>query len=139
MGMKTLNKLLEEIPLTLPGKPPHVKNHLHTENHWESRYGELWRTHLDASYLMSGYASIHHLVAHLVAEDNHIFANTKHVNSWQFYHNVLSQLTSKPTINRMKENGYYKCWTTPVLDICDEFKNHSNQVICRRRSQWTTH
>ena len=37
-------------------------------------------------------------VAHLVAEDNHIFANTKHVNSWQFYHNWFSQLTREPTI-----------------------------------------
>ena len=88
--MKTLNKVLEETSIILPGKPPSVKNHLCAENHWERKYGETWRTHLDTSSLMTGYISIHHLVAHLVAEGNHIFANTKHANSWQFYQDALS-------------------------------------------------
>ena len=91
--MKTLNKLLEETHNTLPGKPPSVKNHLHTEHHWESKYGEMWRTYLNVSSLMLRYVSIHHLVVHLVAESNHIFADTEHANSWQFYHTALSQLT----------------------------------------------
>ena len=89
----------------------------------------MWRTHLDASYLVLGYVSIHHLAVNRVAEGNHIFADTKHANSWQFYHDTLSQLTSKPTIKWMKENGYYTYWMTPVLGICDEFKNHSTHYV----------
>jgi hypothetical protein len=37
IGMKTLNKLLEDTHITLPGKPPSVKNHLHAENHWKNK------------------------------------------------------------------------------------------------------
>ena len=90
---------------------------------------EMWRTHLDASSLMPDYVSIHHLVVHLVAEGNCIFADTKHANSWQFYHAAISQLTSKPTIKWMKANGYYTYLMTPVLGICDEFKNHSTHNV----------
>src|SRR4051812_25421669 len=44
---------------------------------------------------------------------------TKYENNWCFYHDVLSQLTCKETIEWMKLKGYYKYWVLPKQELND--------------------
>ena len=43
-----------------------------------------------------------------------------------FYHNALSQITAKLTVNWMKEKGYYKRWLIPKNGL-------NNGAIYKRR------
>lgn len=38
-------------------------------------------------------------------------------NNWYFYHDALSQMTNKDTVEWMKEKGYYSHWLLPILDL----------------------
>ena len=105
--------------------PPLPTYHLDHSNHWESRYGNRWREEIDKSSLMSNYTSICSLLHHIIREGERIFGGTEREGDWVFYHDALSTMTAKKTVEWMKTEfvkgnsgpTYHDKWMKPVLNI----------------------
>ena len=74
------------------------------DNPYEARFGENWRDHLTTTpgSLCKKFKSTHHLIDHLIAEGNKLFAGTDRADTWLIYHDHLKILWEKQTINYMK-------------------------------------
>jgi hypothetical protein len=66
---------------------------------------------------MSPYVCVTKMIAHIVEESAMIFQGTKYEDSCVFYHDALSLMTAKETIEWMKEKGYHKGWLLPVMGL----------------------
>ncbi len=76
-----------------------------------------WDHHVKKSSGMGPYVSITDPVEHIVAESASMFKGTKYEDSWVFYHDALSLMTAKETVEWMKEKGYYERWLLPVMGL----------------------
>ena len=59
------------------------------------------------------------LVEHIVHATAKIFQGTTHEDTWMFYHDALSQIICRDTLNWMKEKDYFKRWILPLEGIND--------------------
>ena len=55
------------------------------------------------------------LVTKMHDRTKNAFIGTTHEDDWFFYHDALSQMTAKKTVEWMKTKGYYKRWLIPQL------------------------
>jgi hypothetical protein len=92
------------------------------EDPYLAKFGpERRRIEISKSLLLSGNVCITDMITHLYEESEAIFKGTIHQNDWFFWHDALSLMTAKDTINWMKENGYYDRWLLPELDLYRDF------------------
>lgn len=107
------------LPFGINGQPPENKDHRKSDNPYESRYGESWPQQLWKTLFLNCYSCITDLVEHMVQASNAHFTYTKYKDTWVFfYHDALSLLTAKETIEWMKKKklgnrSYYDCWLLP--------------------------
>jgi len=63
---------------------------------------------------------------YIYTESERMFKGTDFEDSWYFYHDALSVMTSASTIEWMKEMGYYERWFLPKLNILHGTIYHSS-------------
>ena len=97
-------------------KPPKIDYRKH-KNPYEAKYGVLWEEKIKKARLMSAYISVTDLVEHILIESKKVMKGTKHVEDWVFYHDALSLMTAKETVEWMKKQGHYKRWILPENDL----------------------
>jgi hypothetical protein len=56
---------------------------------------------------LSQYVCMTDMVQHIFVESTKLFKGTKHGYDWSFYHDALSLMSAKDTIQWMKDKGYY--------------------------------
>ena len=50
------------------------------------------------------------MIEHIIMASIKVMKDTKYEDDWYFYHDALSQLTCKGTVEWMKLKGYYRHW-----------------------------
>ena len=81
---------------------------------------------------MSNYASICSLLHHIIREGERIFGGTEREGDWVFYHDALSTMTAKKTVEWMKTEfvkgnsgpTYHDKWMKPVLNITPDSRHY---------------
>jgi len=81
---------------------------------------------------MSKYTSIQTLIHHIIREGKRIFSGTVREKDWVFYHDTLSTMTAKKTIEWMDTQfvdgnsgpTYLDKWLKPVLNITPDCKHY---------------
>ena len=73
---------------------------------------------------MSKYCDVRNLVCYINSSTKEAFKNTKHSESYLFYHNALISMTDKDCLEWMEQEGILKRWIRPALGCNDEI------VIC---------
>ena len=92
-----------------PGKIDYRKH----ANPYEARYGKDWKEKLKASYQMKPFTDIRDLILHIVN-------TTKKAGKKFFYHDALSLMTAKESIDFMNENGFLEMWITPQAQLFED-------------------
>jgi hypothetical protein len=105
-------------------KPPEMDYRKH-QNPYEAKYGVLWEEKIKTARLMSAYTCITDLVEHIVVESEKVMKGTKHENDWVFYHDALSLMTAKETVEWMKKEGHYQRWILPKNGLHSDDKTLS--------------
>jgi hypothetical protein len=109
--------------------PPRT-DHRKAKNPYISKYGEdNWKERCAKSVMLSSYACITELVRHMHDETQKVMKGTKHEHGeWYFYHDALSLMTAKDTIEWMKAQGIYKRWLLPVNGLSEDDPELKNFV-----------
>ena len=110
----------------LHGLPPTPIEHWKEGNPYRSKYGDNWEREVAKSASMSPYVCITDLIQHIVDETSAFYKNTAYEHNWKFYHDSLSLLTAKGTVEWMKRKGYYECWIHPQLGVNDHLKQYKD-------------
>ncbi len=66
------------------------------------------------SVTLAAYISVADMIKFMIDESARIMIGTKHEDDWVFYHDALSLMTAKETIEWMREKDYLKRWLLPV-------------------------
>ena len=113
ISLKKLTEWSKLIPH--PGACPHVVQDYRLEpNPYLARYGiDNWRQQIESSLFMRKYMCITELVTKIYERSKLAFQGTTHQDDWFFYHDALSQMTAKSTVQWMKQKNYYKRWLIP--------------------------
>ena len=113
ISLATLNKWRSTtaLPGTSPGETIDYRTF---PNPYLEKYGaDNWERKVSESIFMKKYMSIRTLVKEIHDSSKAAFVNTVHADDWYFYHDALSQMTAKSTVEWMKTEGYYKRWLIP--------------------------
>ena len=104
----------------LPGNPPSsFKDHRKAKNPYHSRYGEVWVEKLKSSTAMSKLVCITDLIRFMMDEAEKLMKVSVHEDDFYIVHDALVLMTSKETINWMKEKGYLYRWLLPLNGMQD--------------------
>jgi hypothetical protein len=71
------------------------------------------------------------LVKHIVVESAKQFVGTKIEESWVFYHDALSLMTGRDTMEWMKKRDYLKRWILLVNELHQDDPMLKNTFIVR--------
>jgi len=85
-------------------------NYRKSANPYEARYGKDWMEHIKAATQLKPYTDVRDLIVH-IAEC------TKKAGKKHFYHDALSLMTAKESIQFMKEKGYLDMWIRPQQNL----------------------
>ena len=87
-----------------------------SDNPYLARYGEeKWEEEIWKVSGLSKYASVKQLVIHIDTCTKETYKDTPFAETYQWYHDALSQLTDPKCVKWMKEQGYYDRWIKPEL------------------------
>jgi predicted GIY-YIG superfamily endonuclease len=110
-----------------------IVDHRRATNPYLSLHGEeQWEEEVRKSAQMAAYVSITDMIEFMVAESQRVMMGTYHEDDWFFYHDALSLMTAKETINWMREKDFLKRWLLPVNKLSaddKELKNFLNRPI----------
>lgn len=124
-GVNQIGKFKEQAQSALDGKwVGNVKDCRNAKNPLEARYGPTWEIELKNCAEMKKYICITELVEHMVAQCKTLMAGTIYKDSWTFFHDALSLMTAKSTVEWMKTKGYYEHWLLPLEDLNVGTKYH---------------
>ena len=99
----------------LPGNPPpSFKDHRKAKNTYLSRYGEIWVDKLKSSTATSKLCCITNLISFTMNEAEKPMKGSVHEDDFFIVHNALVWMTSKETINWMRQNGYLHWFLLPL-------------------------
>ena len=99
----------------LPGNTPSsFKNHRKAKNPYHSRYGEGWVDKLKSSTAMSKFCCITDLIRFMMNVAEKLMKGSAHEDDFYIFHDALVLMTSKETINVMKQKGYLHRWLLPL-------------------------
>ncbi len=77
------------------------------DNPYQARFGDAWRVKIKATAQLSKYCDVRDMIAEYLVQE------TLRAGKKYFYHNALSLLTAKESIDYMRENGYLAMWIRP--------------------------
>jgi hypothetical protein len=112
-----LTKFKTLVKLTEPGDPPKKVDCCKFGSLYKERYADEWEERIGATSQLSPYVCVTKMIEHIVEESAIMFQGTKHKDSWVFYHDTLSLMTAKETVEWMKEKGLHKPWLLPVMGL----------------------
>jgi hypothetical protein len=96
-----------------------VIDHKIAANPYQSLYGDEWEEKLDSSTAMKGHMCVKSLVEHIISASAKVMQGTEFENDWYFFHDALTQMTNKETIEWMDQKGYLKHWILPMEGLND--------------------
>ena len=112
IGKATVNILRALVAAAKDEPLPVAVDHSKAANPYESKFGEEeWEGVVEQKL---GYSCVTRLIEHIMMASATVFAGTAYEDSWLFYHDALSQMTNKETVEWMKTKDYYKRWLTPA-------------------------
>ena len=100
-------------------------DHRKADNPYESKYGDESINEISKSSTLKLVRPVSDLINHMAVESTEIMKDTIYKGKALFYHDALSQLTEKRTVEWMKNNKIgerqiYDLWIKPVLDCNNE-------------------
>ena len=98
---------------------PDPINYSTCDNPYEALFGDKWEEEIKNHSLLKGFVCVTDLIEHMWSEIEKHYKDTVHKETWWVYHNTLSIMCEKVTINWMKEKGYYDRWILPELGLND--------------------
>ena len=84
------------------------------ENPYKERYGENWLEKIKTCAQLTAFGDIHDLVRHIVKV-------TSDAGKEYFYHDALSLMTCKSTMDWMKSEGYLDMWIRPQAGLFEDY------------------
>ena len=72
--------------------------------------------------------SIRTVVSHIFESTKEAFKGTKFEDSWYMYHDALSLMSSKATVDWMIDMDHYKIWVLPLHDLNVNTRYHGRPV-----------
>jgi len=96
---------------------PEVRDYRKFANPYKEKYGDRWEEEIAKCATLKKYRCITDLVTHIYEESKKLFADTMFKDNWYFYHDALSLMTSKCTLEWMESKGYLKHWLLPKFDL----------------------
>eukprot|EP00978_Attheya_sp_CCMP212_P008683 scaffold20425_cov45-Attheya_sp.AAC.1 len=118
LSFPALNTLHQEAQGCKDEPKPDIIDYCKADNPYLAKYGEnLWEEMIDGCQFMSSYVCVTKMIEHTIDASAAMFKGTKHEDDWYFYHDALSLMTAKDTIEWMKQKDYYKRWILPVNDL----------------------
>jgi hypothetical protein len=119
----------EEAKKAEDGAAPALVDYRRSANPYEARYGDTWEEAIKQSPTLRGYVSVKELVEHIVEASAAVMRGTKHEEDWYFYHDALSQMTAKDTMDWMREKDYLKRWILPMHKLNDDYQYHKGKPL----------
>ena len=116
--IRGFGRICDISPQALPGNPPYsFKDHRKAKNTYLSRYGERWMEKLKSSTAMSKFCCIANLIRFMMNEAEKLMKGSVHGDDLFIVQDDLVLMTSKETINWMRNNGYLHRWLLPLNGI----------------------
>jgi hypothetical protein len=113
---------------------PEITYFIDSDNPYAARYGEeedewgqpAWKTIIKKSTTFTGVVCITDLIKHMVVQTKKCYEDTEYHDTYMFYHDALTQLTSKVTVDWMKKQKIpgetkmvYDRWIRPLFNLND--------------------
>lgn len=76
-----------------------------------------WESVLDNSTAMKKYICITELIEHMITQSQILMNGTRFQDNWYFFHDALSLMTAKSTVQWMISKDYYKHWLLPLENL----------------------
>jgi hypothetical protein len=90
------------------------KDHMENDNTYLSRYGpDLWMTKIHQCSALSGYRCVTEMTDHIDNETKRVMKGTKNEGRGLWYHDALSLMTCKKSVQYMKQKGIFDNWLLP--------------------------
>ena len=112
-----LRNLVDQCRDAAEGAAPEKVDHRKAINPYESRFGTKWMNKIQQSAHMKKYVSIRSLVLHMYTATKQAFSGTQHENDFLFYHDALSLMTSRETIEWMADQNILQHWILPQQSL----------------------
>jgi hypothetical protein len=95
--------------------PARIHNdHIEDDNPYLSRYGpDVWITEIHQCSALSGYRCVTEMIYHIDNETKRVTKETKNEGQGFWYHDALSLMTCKKSIQYMKAKCIFKNWLLP--------------------------
>jgi hypothetical protein len=103
-----------------------VLDHRLAENPYLSLYGEEWEETIKRSASLGAYVSIADMIEFMVGESQRVMTGTHHEDDWFFYHDALSLMMAKETIEWMRKKDYLRRWLLPINQLSEDDKDLKN-------------
>ena len=113
LSVKLLRDLREKSSDAEDTDASYIVDYRYSFNPYVAKHGAEDNTHLNNSVTMAGYVCITSLIEHIVRETANMFKGTKHEDDWVFYHDALTIMTAKDTVQWMREMDHYRRWILP--------------------------
>jgi predicted flap endonuclease-1-like 5' DNA nuclease len=129
LSKKVLEKFRDSAKNSKGGNQPDdlILDHRQAENPYLSLYGEdEWEDKIKGSVTLAAYISIADMIEFMVGESQRVMEGTHHEDDWFFYHDALSLMTAKETIQWMREKDYLKRWLLPINQLSEDDKDLKN-------------
>ena len=96
---------------------PPIKDHRMADNPYLSLYGtDNWEDELEKDS-MKEVVCVTSMITHVYKHTKALYTQGGDSRPWYFYHDSLSLMTGKETVEWMKEKGYYKHWILPEKNV----------------------
>ena len=92
----------------IPGTPPPKVDYRTFENPYKAKFGDDWETVVGQATMLKPYVCVTEMVQHIHDESARMFLGTKFEDTWFFYHDALTLMCAKDTIQWMKEQKIYE-------------------------------
>jgi hypothetical protein len=115
LSMNKLGPAHAQAQTCIDGEHPSKIDYRKADNPYAARFGDdRWVEKIKAVSQMSSYVCITDLVEHIVEETQRLMKGTKHEDDWVFYHDALTLMTAKETVEWMKKEGHFERWLLPA-------------------------
>ena len=108
-------------------------DHRKTDNPYESKYGLNWESKINKTPTMNLVRPVSDMIQHMIRETSNALKGSKYEGKALFYHDALSQLTEKKTMEWMEKNEFEgrkisTMWIKPELGCNAEIKLSSGKT-----------
>ena len=107
--------------------PPASVDHRESRNPYFSRYGKnRWKGEVEKHPKLRKVVNVRELVKHIYNTGKNYYEHTIFKDTWRFYHDALSLMTSKANMDWMKSQGYLDRWILPLHDLTSDITHYRN-------------